>query len=254
MLSADGRLVLFTSRGTGGEMQTLLRETSGAPPQFLGDGYAWGLSPDARWALLLSPDGKTLNIVPTGAGAARSVSLPGATSIGAARWLGTNRAFSIARVSTDTDWRLYSTDLGGSGTVPLSEPGIDSNYLEVSPDESWAATLDTTERPMLHPLAGGKPVLLTELEPGSTPAGWASKDELWFARVDDATQAVIRLTLFDITRRRVVKERTVSPIVEIGAGPIRGVQVTADGKSIVFEQTRIVGHLYVLRGFGAGGR
>jgi eukaryotic-like serine/threonine-protein kinase len=253
-LSADGRLVLFSALGTRGETQTLLRETSGAPPQFLGDGYAVGLSPDARWALLMTPDGKTLTIVPTGAGAPRSVSLPGGLDIGTARWLGTNRAFSIARTSADTDWRLYSTDLGGSDTAPLSEPGIDPSHLEVSPDQGWAATLDAMGRPMLHPLAGGKPVVLTELEPGSAPAGWASKDELWFARVDDASQAVIRLTCFDIRRRRIVKERTVSPIVETGAGPIQEVQVTPDGKSIVFVQDRTVGHLYVLRGLGAGGR
>jgi hypothetical protein len=252
-LSADGRLVLFTAIGTRGGAQTLLRETSGAPPQILGDGWGVGISPDGRWALLISPDQKTLTIVPTGAGAARSVSLPDGFDMEAARWLGANRALFIARVSTDTDIRLYSIDLNGSGATPLSEPGV-RRYLEVSPDQRWAATLDTMERPMLHPLAGGKPVVLTELEPGSAPAGWASKDELWFARVDDATQAVIRLTLFDITQRRIVKERTVSPIVETGAGPIRGVQVTPDGKSIVFAQRRIVGHLYVLRGLGAGGR
>jgi serine/threonine protein kinase len=253
ILSADGRLVLFFARGTRGETLALLRETSGAPPQILGDGYGVGLSPDGRWALVLSPDEKTLNIVPTGAGAARSVSLPGGFDVGAARWLGTNRAFFIARTSADTDFRLYSIDLNGSGATPLSEPGV-HDYLEVSPDERWAATLDTMERPVLHPLAGGKAVLLTELEPGSAPAGWASKDELWFARVDDANPAVIRLSCFDITRRRIVKQRTVSPIVETGAGPIQGVQVTPDGKSIVFTQTRVVGHLYVLRGLGAGGR
>jgi serine/threonine protein kinase len=252
-LSADGRLVLFTARGTRGEEQTLLRETSGAPPQFLGDGFGLDLSRDGRLALLLSPDEKSLTIVPTGAGSSRSVPLPDGFDFGAARWLGTNRAFFIGRFSTDTDFRLYSIDLNGSGATPLSEPGVDG-YLEVSPDERWAATLDTMERPMLHPLAGGKPVVLTEVEPGSAPAGWASKDELWFARVDDATQAVIRLTCFDITQRRVVKERTVSPIVETGAGAIRQVQVTPDGKSIVFVQERTVGHLYVLRGLGAGGR
>jgi eukaryotic-like serine/threonine-protein kinase len=251
-LSADGRLVLFSAFGTRGVTLALLRETSGAPPQILGDGYGVGLSPDGRWALLLSTDEKTLTIVPTGAGAARSVSLPGGFDFGAARWLGTNRALFIGRFSTDTDWRLYSIDLNGSGATPLSEPGV--RYLEVSPDERWAATLDAMERPVLHPLAGGKAVLLTELEPGSAPAGWASKEELWFARVDDATQAVIRLTCFDIAQRRVVKERTVSPIVETGAGPIRGVQVTPDGKSIVFAQERVVAHLYVLRGLGAGGR
>lgn len=81
-----------------------------------------------------------------------------------------------------------------------------------------------------------------------------ARGELWFARVDDASPVVIRLTCFDVTRRRIVKERTVSSIVETGAGAIRQVQVTPDGKSIVFVQERTLGHLYVLRGLGAGGR
>jgi len=207
------------------------------------------LSPDGRWALVLSPDEKTLTVVPTGAGAARSVSLPDGFDPGDGRFLGTNRALFIGRLSTDTDSRLYSIDLNGSGATPLSEPGVGS-YLQVSPDQRWAAALDTMERPVLHPLAGGKPVLLTELEPGSAPARWASKDELWFFRVDDAKPVVIRLSLFDITQRRVVKERTVSPIVE---SQFALSQVTPDGKSIVFTQGRIVGHLYVVRGM-AGAR
>src|SRR5262249_18033880 len=236
--------------GRGGKV--LLRETSGAPAQILGDGYGMDLSPDGRWALVLSPDNKTLTVVPTGAGAARSVSLPDGfdPGDGDGRWLGTNRALLIGRLSTDTDYRLYSIDLNGSGATPLSEPGVRS-YLQVSPDQRWAATLDPMERPVLHPLAGGKPVLLTELEPGSAPARWASKDELWFFRVDDANPVVIRLSLFDITQRRVVKERTVSPIVE---SQFRLSQVTPDGKSIVLTQVRTIGHLYVLRGLGAGAR
>jgi hypothetical protein len=209
------------------------------------------LSPDGRWALVLSPDEKTLTVVPTGAGAARSVSLPDGFDPGQGRWLGTNRALFIGRLSTDTDSRLYSIDLNGSGATPLSEPGVGGWYLQVSPDQRWAATLDTMERPVLHPLAGGKPVLLTELQPGSAPAGWASKDELWFFRVDDANTVVIRLTLFDITQRRVVKERTVVPIVE--SSNFRLSQVTPDGKSIVFTQGRIAGHLYVVHGM-AGAR
>jgi hypothetical protein len=183
------------------------------------------------------------------------VSLPGGFDIGWARWLGaTNRVLFIARVGTDTDFRLYSFDLGGSGATPLSEPGFNPDFLKVSPDQAWAATLDAMGRPVLHPLAGGKSVMLTELEPGSTPAGWASRDELWFARTDEANAAVFRLSRFDIRRRRILEERTVAPIIATGSGAISRVQVTPDGKSMVFEQRRTVGHLYVLRGLQSRSR
>jgi eukaryotic-like serine/threonine-protein kinase len=253
-LSADGRLLLVDASGPNGEHLVLARETSGTPPQILGEGFAQDLSRDGRWVLAESSDGKALTILPTGPGAPRNVPLNG-LELGSARWLdGTNRALLVARGGSDRGHRLYSIDLGGSGAIPLSEPGLFPWALAVSPDQGWAATIDATQRPMLHPLSGGKSVVLTDLKPGSVPARWASKDELWFARVEQATPGVIRLARFDIRRGRTVEERAVSPTIDVGGGSIDGVQVTPDGKRIAFNQGRIVGYLYIVRGMAVAGR
>jgi hypothetical protein len=74
-LSTDGRLVLFSAQATRGTRVALLRKTTGSPPQNLGEGIGWDLSPDGRSALLQSGDG--LTVVSTGTGARRHISLPG---------------------------------------------------------------------------------------------------------------------------------------------------------------------------------
>jgi len=250
-LSADGRLALFTARGTRREVVTLLRKTSGAPPQNLGEGFGHDLSPDGRWALLSGGD--TLTIVPTGAGTRRSVPLHG-LELGSTRFLeSTNRAISVARASTDTGFRLYSIDLGSSAANPLYEPGDDPWLLEISPDNNWAATVTTAEGKevaAIHPLAGGKPVTLSELGPDVRPAGWASNDELWLAKVVEADPSSFGLIRFDVRRRVILEQRTVGTS---GTGFIGAVHVTPNGKNIVFE-LRTEGHLYVVRGLSAGGR
>jgi len=247
-------VLLVDAKGPGGESLVGLRETSGAPPQILGEGVSHQLSRDGRWALIESSDGKTLTLVPTGPGRPRAVPLHG-LEMGTARWLeGTNRVVMLARGSSDSGARLYSIDLEGSGAVPLSAPGLSLWHLEVSPDQGWAATLDSMQRPMLHPLAGGKSVVLTDLKPGSVPARWASKDELWFTRVEEASPGVIRLVRFDVRRGRTVEERAVSPTLDVGGGSISDIQVTPDGKRIAFNQGRFVGYLYVVRGMAVGGR
>ena len=250
-LSGDGGLVLFTAQGTRSATVALLRKTSGTPPQNLGDGTGWDLSPDGRWALLQSGDGLTL--VSTDTGTRRHIPLPG-LAITWTRFLGNiNRAVSVARTGTDSGFRLYSINLDGSGATPLSERLERLTWLEISPDGRWAASnavVDGKFEPVLHPLAGGKPVVLAGLGPNVGPIGWASNDELWLARVDEADPSVIALIRFDVRRRVKVEERTIGTG---GSGFTGDLHVTPDGKNIVFTQQRISGHLYVIRGM-AGAR
>jgi hypothetical protein len=174
--------------------------------------------------------------------------------LGSTRFLGsTDRAISVARARTDTVPRLYSIDLGSSAASPLDEPGDDAWVLEISPDNSWAATVRIAEGKAvaaIHPLAGGKPVTLPELGPDVRPAGWASNDELWLARVVEADPSSFGLIRFDVRRRVTLEQRTVSTS---GPGFIGAVHVTPNGKNIVFDQLRTEGHLYVVRGLSAGG-
>ena len=132
--------------------------------------------------------------------------------------------------------------------APLSEPLERLALLETSPEGRWAATnavIDGKLRPVVHPLAGGKPVPLTELGPDLTPIGWGSNDELWLARDNNADPSILVLIRFDVRRRVIVEERKLGTG---GTGITGAVHLTPDGKNIVFTQLRISGHLYVIRG------
>lgn len=248
-LSADGRLVLFSSWGTRVEHVALLRNTSGAPPRILDKGTGLDLSPDGKWALLGSEEEGGLTLVPTGTGRPRKVALPG-LEIRSVRFLQSpGRAVSLARLSADPGLRLYAIDLDRSISTPLSEviKDVDGHVLEISPDGQAAAikmTVDEKFGPALFPLSGGKPEMLTELGPHPYPVGWASKDELWLARVD-ADLSIIKLIRFDIRRHVTVQAKTIGTG---GAEFTGGLHLTPDGKNIVFGQQRIAGHLYVARG------
>jgi hypothetical protein len=105
--------------------------------------------------------------------------------------------------------------------------------------------VDEKYAPVLIPLSGGKPVTLSGLGSNFRPVGWANKDELWLARIDEADPSVIGLIRFDVRRGVTLQERTIGT----GGPGFTGVlHLTPDGKNIVFMQQRTAGHLYVVRG------
>ena len=92
-ISRDGSRILFTEAGVGGgpRLSTYLRGTDGSAAVRLGDGYAWSLSPDGRWAIV-SPDfgASHLEVTPTGAGQASRLERPGLRLL-RGRWLSDGR-------------------------------------------------------------------------------------------------------------------------------------------------------------------
>jgi len=249
-LSPDGRLALVSGWDPRAKVVAMLRKTTGAAPQLLGEGFGADLSADGRTALLVWGD--VLTLAATDAERRRNVRLPD-FEISQTRFAGgTDRAISIARARSDTGFRLHSVDLHSGATAPISEEGVEQDSLEVSPGARWVAattTVDGKKVPVIVPLSGGKASTLSELGPDLTPAGWATDEELWLARLEEGDPSSFGLMRYDVRRRIVLEKRT------IGAGgnvSVHGVQITPDGKAIVFIQQRRVGHLYVVRGLGRG--
>jgi hypothetical protein len=238
-LSPDGRLALVSGWDPRTRMVAMLRKTNGAAPQTLGEGIGLDLSPDERTALLVLSE-EVLTLQATDTGSRRDIRLPGFT-IGATRFAGrTDRAISAARAKSDTGYRLYSVDLHSGAAAPVSEAVVDG--------ARWAATRMTVggkELPAIVSLSGGKPFTVSDLGPDLMPAGWASDDEVWLARLDRADPSSFGLIRYDV-RRRVARET--KTIGSGGSGTVSWVNVTPDGKNILFGQQRITGHLYVVRG------
>ena len=87
-LSSDARLLAFTESGEGsGERYGVyLRPTDGAPAIRLADGSTEAISPDGKWVAAFKNDQTTLQLLPTGAGAAQMPNVAPLETVINARW------------------------------------------------------------------------------------------------------------------------------------------------------------------------
>ena len=86
-ISRDGHKILFEEEGDGGgaNYTVYLRDTDGSPPAHIGEGVAGAISPDGKWVITKPAKGGSLNLVPTGAGEARTLTHD-AVSYGCWQW------------------------------------------------------------------------------------------------------------------------------------------------------------------------
>jgi len=246
-LSRDGRWIISSGWDSDTQRVAMMRRTSGEFPHFLGEGYGMDLSADMAKALIVAiPD--ELRIVETHGEGRTDVTLQG-FDISSTRFAaGTERALTIARGPSDRGDRLYAVDLHTSAVTALSEAGMDQDVLEVSPTARYAATYrlaDGKDGPAIFAVADSHEVPTSGLSPELIPAGWATDTELWLFRVSPEDPSTFTLTRYDVEHRRTLEERAVAA----GAsGEISWVNVTPDGKNIVFTLQRGSEHLYTVQG------
>ena len=246
-LSRDGRWIISSGWDQDTRRVTILRRTNGELPRFLGEGYGTDLTPDVGKAIIVNIP-EELRVVETQGEARATVTLPG-FDISATRFLaGTDRVLSIARAPTDAGDRLYAIDLRTSVATRLSEDDVDQDVLEVSPGARYAATrrlADGKWRTAIYAVATGQELPTPALGPELFPAGWATDTELWLSRVTPEDPATFTLTRYDVEHRRPLGQR----VVAAGAsGQVSWVNVTADGKNVVFTMQRGSAHLYTVQG------
>jgi eukaryotic-like serine/threonine-protein kinase len=252
-LSSDGKKVLFSvSRAapageTSSPAYAMLRTTDGAPAQTLGEGFALDLSPDGRWALVMSNDRTRLNALPTGAGQPRPIATHG-VEIFAARWMPDGKGvLVVGRTSPERDLHLYRLAGDGSKPVRVSEAPLVGRLVQVSQDGRWGAALDSHGLPIIVSLRDGA-TLSVPAGFNAFPRGWAPDGSLWLGQGGDRIPPRVRLTRVDVLTGRVLEERSVGPTDSSGAVAITGPALAPDGRSMAFNYLHIAGSLYIVRG------
>jgi Tol biopolymer transport system component len=246
-LSADGATVLLLESGEGGgpNYSVFLRKADGSPAVRLGDGDAQDLSRDGRWALaiLRKAGGQSLTIYPTGAGAAKSIPLPGLDAQ-RALWMPDGRRILVSAGEKGHGNRLYLQDVDGGKPRAISADGFFALSFGLSPDGRFAVALGPDRGIYLHPIDGGEPTLLSGLSSADRPAGWsADAGFLYVARADGVPRQVDRIEL--ATGRR---ERWKSLRGGEGATNLGSVQFTPDGLSYVYTYLQPRSDLYLVEG------
>ena len=147
-ISADGSTLLFIEKEAGWNHASVYkRKIDGSLPVRLGEGFAYGLSPDGKWALVIPEfQASRLILLPTGAGESRSLANDGGLKFArryGANWRPDGKSVVFTAAAPDRPLRIYMQDIAGGKPVPVSPEGVrmlaTGNF--VSPDGKFVDRL-----------------------------------------------------------------------------------------------------------------
>ena len=242
-LSRDGKTLLFSDRGVGGEKWTYLRKTDGSSGAIrLGRGLAESLSPDGQWAIARTrTDGQTL--LPVGVGQPREIDTKG-RRCGFARWLPDGRRILLNCSEAGQGSRDYVQASDGGEPRALTPEGTWCNT--VSPDSREAACLDAEGKGWIYPVEGGAARPLPGL--AGTPLQWSADGRsLFVGGATEGTPLRMRIFKLELASGRRSLWRELQPPDPAGLVQLDA-YVTPDGSAYAYGYQRILSDLYLVDG------
>ncbi len=247
-LSPDGRQIAFEEQGQGGGegYSVYLRPTDGGPAVRLGRGSTLDLSRDGRWVLCASlAEPNRLDLLPTGAGQARTLTLPGLQIING--WFQPDgRRLVVLATEEGHGARLYAFDPDAGGAPqPLTSEGI-GYAAALSQDGKQVAAAPRDAAALIWPLDGGDPKPLAGSEPGDLPLQWSRDGRTVFVAVRQGGRC--RLDAIGVATGRRSPFRTLEPADRAGLIDIDFFLLSADQRAYAYSYRRVLSVLYQVEG------
>ena len=243
-ISADAKTILFVESSYLHDRNAAiyLRKTDGSPAVRLGDGNMPALSPDGKWVSCVVNDGiqTRLTILPTGAGEARSLGVPG-FQYGRAEWFPDALRILFTGKETGGKDRTFIQDVRGGKPVPVTPEGTQARA--VSPDGKYATAAEGG-RLSLVPLAGGEPKIIGSIEPEQTVIRWSGDGRSLFLRAMDKPYST-KISRMDISTGRQEPWKELQPPDPVGVR-MSDVALTPDGSSYAYSFQRDIVTLFLL--------
>jgi eukaryotic-like serine/threonine-protein kinase len=246
-LSADGSTMLFTEGGEGGgpKYAVYLRKTDGSPAIRLSDGNGAALSPDGKWAAVRPNTAPApLLLFPTGVGESKPLFQDSINHLWG-RWLPDGKHMVFSGNEAGHGFRFYVESMEEGKPLPISPEGVNPAVL-ISPKGDFVASNGPDNRIYLYPVAGGDPVTVSGALPDEVPTGWSGDGRLLYVYRFGAIPAKVFQIDLSTGQRKPWKELV--PSESAGIDTIRGVELSADGKSYVYGYVRTLSDLYLVEG------
>jgi serine/threonine protein kinase len=249
-LSADGRTFIFTQFGEGSGMNyaVYLRKTDGSPAVRLGDGQAWGLSPDGKWVLAILNTPSQVVLLQTGAGEPKQLARGPIERYGfGANWMPDGKRVIFIAREPGRGMRCYIQEIEGDSPPRAVTPEGITGRL-VSPDGKLLIASDSTGKQSLYTLEGDaqQTLPINGLEEGDDVIGWnADGHSLYLFRRGEMPVRIFRL---DLSNGHKEAWREVSPADPAGILAPPRIYLTPDGKSYVYQLARYLSDLYFVEG------
>jgi hypothetical protein len=237
-LSANGERILLgetlEGSGPGG---AYLRRTDGSDALRLGDGDPLALSPDGKWALVLSTDAhKSLSIFPTGPGSPRLLCKE--VRADWALFVEGGRQVLLAGVGADGQFRAYLQDVAGGPPRPWPGKATPEAYCVVSPDGAKVALGPMNGHIALFTAAGRSLGEVGGLQDGDYPIQFhSSGNSVFLANLSGLPAQVL---LLDLATGKRQPWKKVGPLDPSGVEQIKNVSITPDGKSLAYSFVRVL--------------
>jgi hypothetical protein len=254
-LSRDGKTLLFTESGpsVGRDYAVCIRGTDGSPVVRLGEGSAYGLSPDGRWALAQLPyRDAPLELLPTGLGRKRTFPTRGYVVSGRRSHF-TPDGNSVVITGQDKD--------GAPGLLVLNLQDEDLRFLPVPAEFS-------SVRPNVALAPNGREAIVTRLAIGETrivtledgthrPGPQLAPYDMLIDYAPDGGSVYVQaglnkipISIFAVDLTSSAREpwRELMPANPAGLVGLAALLLSADGKAHAYGYSREVGELYIARG------
>jgi dipeptidyl aminopeptidase/acylaminoacyl peptidase len=261
-LSADGKNLLFSEWGqAGGPPAALyLRGLADPVPTRLGDGLAFGLSPDGAWALVGARVGMgQLHLVPTGIGETKVLAQGTLEAIMAACWFPDGRRIIVVGNEAGRPRRLFIQEVPDGLPRALTPEGVTlprrggrmTAASMVSPDGRFVAALISggpSPRYAFFPTAGGPAIPIPGLGENDEPLRWSGDGKFLFVWGGWGTALPVRVERLDLRTGRKQPWKELRPPDSTGVIGIGDVLLAPDGGVYFYGYVRILSKLFIVEG------
>jgi Tol biopolymer transport system component len=246
-ISSDGLSILLSDQSVD-PYTAYLQHADGSPPVRVGQGDAYGLSPDGRWVVAVTGDAPPRILLhPTGPGESREVPNGRHVLVDAISWLPDGTRLAAFGSTPDGRSRGWVIDAKDGATRPFTEEGVSfalSNPV-VSPDGARVVGRGAEGDSRLYPVDGGASEPVPGVAAGDRVLQWAEDGRsLFVGRRAGPGWQIRRL---DLRTGRGAPWTEITPRETAGLR-LSSVYLTPNGRFWVHSYSRLLTDLYVAEG------
>jgi hypothetical protein len=250
-ISRDGHKIVFDEEGDGGgpNYTVFMRDTDGSPPARIGEGDAKAISADGKWVITKPAKGGPLNLVPTGAGEARTLTHD-AVSYSEARFLPDGKRLLASGIEAGHGGRDYLIDLSNGDSKPITPEGIAG--VNPSPDGKSTTVRGPDGKRGIWALEGGGFRPIPGLESGYSVIGWTADGESVYVvpirRGGTLAAKGAKVSRVNVQTGKMEPWKTFGEETGAGVSLIGAPHLSSDGSGYAYLYVRILSEAYVVAG------
>jgi hypothetical protein len=251
-ITPDGRIILADILGESGGTKGSIywRYTDGSPPVRLGDGYAFGISPDGQWVTgfdsRATPE-RHYVLMPTGPGEPVSLQfslLPKKFGI-VLGWLGDDN-YLLLGISPKEKWQYYKWNKRSGTAAPASPDEMADSNLFVSPDRQQFVAKDSTAHWATCTIDTAQCRAIPGLSIHDSPVAFRQDSKAVYVTMHHDENKMLMVELVDLATGARMPWKHIMPSIPVDE--LSNLQITPDGRAYAYNYSYARSDLYLARG------